>query len=288
MAWARIRLLSPSFASIRASTARAPMIDKRARAASTRFCRELPSRFTSSGISVALDLSLIYSGTTARTAAHAVRNKRERRSVVSGNEWIVGRRGRQVNGQLPPRRPGHSPHTRAFKIAMISFLLTTAAVISCGGRERRAERLYREATALIEHSELDQAVSRLDRLLVEYPDTEAAKKAKEEIVLYRGLADSVRTYPVRRATDALIQVARALDRFHGRRRTWPESLETLVPGEIAAIPEDAWGRALFYERKETGKGYLLGSFGADGASGGSGEKMDLVVEDGAFAREELP
>jgi len=207
---------------------------------------------------------------------------------VSGYGWIIERRGRQVNGQIQTHRWSDPLHTRAFKITMIFFLLTTAAVISCGGRERRAERLYREATASIERSEFDQAVNSFDRILLEYPETHVAKQAKEDVVLYRGLADSVRTYPVRRATDALIQVARALDRFHGRHRGWPESLTELAPGEIATVPEDAWGRPLYYERKAAGRGYLLGSFGADGASGGSGEDLDLVVEDGAFAHKELP
>ena len=76
------------------------------------------------------------------------------------------------------------------------------------------------------------------------------------------------------------QTARAVERYRVERRSVPESLEELVPRYLAAAPVDPWGRPLVYSA--TGNSYRLSCLGADGAPGGQGESLDLVVRNGAF------
>jgi hypothetical protein len=155
------------------------------------------------------------------------------------------------------------------------------ASFGCGG-DRRAERLYREASELVEKGDTAAAVPKLEEILRDYPDSEVASRARREVVLYRGLSDAVAAYPVRRARDVVVQAARAVERYRAARGAVPEDLAALVPSYLPAAPVDPWGAPLAYER--TAKGYRLACLGSDGAPGGEGEAADLVVENGAFAR----
>jgi hypothetical protein len=156
-----------------------------------------------------------------------------------------------------------------------------AIVVLAGCREQHAERLYREAGRKVERGDLAAAVTRYDRILAEYPDTLAAARAKSDVILYRGLLDASKRYPVRRAGDLLIQAARALERYRLAGGSLPSSLRDLVPTYLPSEPVDPWGRALEY-RLKPGGGYVISCRGADGAEGGAGENRDLVVEDGRF------
>ena len=185
---------------------------------------------------------------------------------MPGNERIIKRGRLEVNG--------------AARVAIVLIVLAVSA--ACGGHERQADRLYREASEHIEKGEIDEAVTRLQRLVDDYADTEAGKKAKSEIILYRGLRDAVEKYPERRAAESMIRTARAVERYHARKREWPASLDDLVPKDLTSVPPDPWGNALVYERKAGGKGYTLSCFGADRARGGVGEDADLLVDNGRF------
>jgi hypothetical protein len=156
------------------------------------------------------------------------------------------------------------------------------AALACSGHERRSERIYREAAAQIESGNTEAAVEKLEVLVRDYADTPAGKKATKEIVLYRGIADAVRRYPERRAAEAMIRTARAIESFHVRRKEWPAQLSDLVPEELTKTILDPWGRPLGYEKKPGGSGYRLTCLGGDGAPGGVDENADLIVEDGRF------
>jgi hypothetical protein len=166
---------------------------------------------------------------------------------------------------------------------LICCMLLVALSIACT-REGKAERLLATAKEQVEQGELEQAVALYDRLLEEFADTEAAKSAKREAVLYRGLADAVQSYPARTARDQVVETARAIQRYRGARRTWPGTLEDLVPQHLRKVPIDPWGRQLFYAAKKSGRGYYLACYGEDGQSGGTQDDADWLVEDGAFVR----
>ena len=161
-------------------------------------------------------------------------------------------------------------------------LVCLLLIAGCACDEGKADRLYQTAQEHVRAGELEQAVTVLDGLLQQYPETPAAEQARREVVLYRGLAGAVRSYPVREARDQIVTTARALQRYRDRRRTWPDSLDRLVPGYLDEFPLDPWGRELLYEAKPRGRGYHLACFGADGEPGGAGDDADWFIEDGAF------
>jgi len=183
----------------------------------------------------------------------------------------MGRRGNEVNTR--------SDHARLFFIVVFSIALVSVAS-SCGGAERRAERLWRQAIEHVEKGDTQGAVDRLQKIIDEYPDTRVAEKAREQIVVYKGLATAVQDYPVRRARELMVQIARASESFRRENGRTPASLDELVPTKIASIPNDPWGHPFVYAA--TASGYRLTCQGADGAPGGRAEAADLIVVDGAF------
>lgn len=186
------------------------------------------------------------------------------------NRRIMSRRERRVN-------------RRAVRLAWIgiTFSISVLAMMACGG-DRRAERLYREASELVEKGDTAAAVPKLEEIVRDHPDSEIAERARREIVLYRGLSEAVAAYPVRRASDLVVQTARAIERFRGKQGAPPDDLAALVPAYLPAAPVDPWGAALQYQRN--GEGYRLACLGADGSPGGEGEAADVVVQNGAFVR----
>ena len=182
------------------------------------------------------------------------------------------------------RRRGIEVNTRTRLAKSIFFIIVLGLVLtvsSCGGDERRAERLWRQAIERVEKGDTQGAVDILQKIIDTYPDASIAAKAREQIVVYRGLATAVQSYPMRRAREWMVQIARAIEAFkqaHGRA---PATLGDLVPGAFANVPLDPWNRAFNYET--TARGYRLLCLGADGSPGGDGDAADLLVVDGAFA-----
>ena len=161
--------------------------------------------------------------------------------------------------------------------AMLSVVTMSS---SCGGDERRAERLWRQAIERVERGDTQGAVDRLQKIIDEFPDARAAEKAREQIVVYRGLATAVQSYPSRRAREMTVQIARAIEAFRNEKGRAPATLDELIPGSIASVPLDPWNRPFLYE--VTARGYRLTCRGADGAPGGAAESEDVLVVDGEF------
>lgn len=170
------------------------------------------------------------------------------------------------------------------------FLVCLAVLLSCGwlagcsSPESEAEEMYAEARRAIDEERLDEAVAFYEKIIEDYPGTPAAERAREEIAIYRALKDADELYPVRVASDQVVRIARALDRYRWRKGRYPDRLDRLVPDYLDSLPVDPWQRGLVYESKKSGKGYILACYGADGAPGGQGVDKDLVAEDGKFVR----
>jgi hypothetical protein len=158
------------------------------------------------------------------------------------------------------------------------------AMNGCSSPENKAEARYEEAHQAIQEERFDEAVVLFEQILKDYPNTPAAHRARQEIEVYRGLADADELYPFRVAQDAVIRVARALDRYRRRNGRYPDRLDRLVPKYLDKLPRDPWGRGLIYEAKSGKRKYVLACYGADGASGGGGMESDIVVENGKFIR----
>ncbi len=183
---------------------------------------------------------------------------------------IMRRRFREVNMR--------TAHKKFFFFVACAVLVLVVA--SCDGDERRADRLWRQATERVEKGDTQGAVDRLQKILDDYPDTRIAAKAREQIIVYRGLATAVQSYPARRARELMVQIARAIEVYRNQSGHPPASLEDLVPARMASIPKDPWEHPFVYEA--TARGYRLRCQGSDGAPGGEADAADLVVVDGAF------
>jgi hypothetical protein len=156
-------------------------------------------------------------------------------------------------------------------------------VAGCASDERQAERLHRLALEELDEGKNEEAAAHLREILERYPDTEAAGEARDRLTLVQGLQEAVEKYPRRRTQDAMVQIGRALERFRGRKRHYPLSLDELVPAYLPdGVPSDGWGRAFDYEAKRGGRGYRMTSHGADGTPGGKDDARDVVVVDGEF------
>jgi hypothetical protein len=175
-------------------------------------------------------------------------------------------------------------NTRARHLSSIFFLASLTIIVllssSCDGTERRAERLWRRALERVEKGDTQGGVDDLQKLITMYPDAQIAKKAREQIVVYRGLANAVQSYPMRRARELMVQMSRAIESFKRERGQAPVALDDLVPGKLASVPLDPWNHPFEYE--STARGYRLQCLGADGRLGGDGDASDIRVVDGAF------
>jgi len=185
---------------------------------------------------------------------------------------IMKRRHDEVNTQR-----SRSSTTSWLVVAMLVLVGAT----SCGGRERRAERLWRQAQERVEKGDTPAAVALMQKLIDEYPDAAIADTARDQIVLYRGLQHAVESYPARRARDRMIQIARGIEGFRKDARRWPASLGELVPGKLSEMPVDPWNHPFEYQM--SGRGYVLRCLGADGERGGAAEAEDILVVNGEFA-----
>jgi len=175
-------------------------------------------------------------------------------------------------------------NTRTFCAKLFFIVVPTVLLVitasSCSGDERRAERLWRQAIECVRKSDTQGAVDRLQKIIDTFPDSRAAAKAREQIVVYRGLATAVENYPRRRARELMVQLARAIEVFRRDMGRAPVTLDELVPAKMASVPKDPWGRPFLYET--TARGYRLRCLGAKGTPEGVPASEGLLVVDGEF------
>ena len=163
------------------------------------------------------------------------------------------------------------------------WLVSALALLSGCGSESKAERLYDKAQEHVENGELEEAVAIYRDVVGRFPQSGAAARAEEQITLYQGLADSVRTFAARTAQDLMIQTSRAVENYRLRHGSLPQSLDRLQPAFLAEPPIDPWGRPLIY--RILGRSYVVGCLGSDGEAGGEGDAGDWFVRNGRFVRQ---
>ena len=178
---------------------------------------------------------------------------------------------------------GENERARLRDAAIFVLLLASSAFVGCS-EEHKSDRLYAKAAENVRAGDLETAVRLFEETIRDYPETEAARKAREDVSLYRSLARAEEMYPVRQVRDTVVRTARALERYRMHKRRWPETLDELIPDYLGETPIDPWRRPLLYKRKHPARGYLLATLGDDGKRGGVGPSADLFVEDGSFVR----
>jgi len=163
-------------------------------------------------------------------------------------------------------------------VCLYAILVPALALHLTACSSYRARREFERAISLERQGRMEEMVVLLRNIEQRYPGTEAARRAARMRPLYEGLLTARARFPVRRAVDILRQVAGEVERHRELSGTLPRALAELVPSELPAIPDDPWGRELRYECR--GDHYRLSSLGSDGEPGGSGEAMDLFIQDG--------
>ncbi|MDH3626556.1 MAG: type II secretion system protein GspG [Acidobacteriota bacterium] len=171
------------------------------------------------------------------------------------------------------------PFTNIFQVLLLVAILWLPG---CADDEARAQKDYDAAMAKVEAEALEEAIELFETLDRTYPDTQVARRARSQLVLFRGLGEAVESYPWETARELMVTTARALDQFRSRNRSWPRNLDALRPKWLSESPIDPWGRPLQY--RKTQRGYILICHGADGRVGGDGDAADLSVENGRFVR----
>jgi len=183
------------------------------------------------------------------------------------------------------KRRKNEVNTRTFRarwfFVIAPAVLLMLTTLSCGGDERHAERLWRQAIACVEKGDTQGGVDRLQKIIDTFPDSRVAEKARAQIVVYRGLANAVENYPLRRARELMVQISRAIESFRREKGRAPATLEDLVPAKLTSVPNDPWDRPFLYET--TARGYRLRCRGAERAPEGSAAAAGLLVVDGEFS-----
>lgn len=141
-----------------------------------------------------------------------------------------------------------------------------------------------EATQLVEQGKIDDASELFREIVDRYPGTRAAQRARSELLLYDGLSNAVRVYPLRETREILVRTARSLQSYRDRWGRWPATLDRIIPRWASGPPVDPWGRMLIYEPEPGGRGYSLICHGADGRPGGEGAAADWRIQTGRFVQ----
>lgn len=77
-----------------------------------------------------------------------------------------------------------------------------------------------------------------------------------------------------------VQFRDAIDMYRLKTKKWPQRLDDLVTaGVIVKLQKDPWGHDYAYTPPTGTKSYLITSYGADGAPGGTGDNEDLTTDD---------
>lgn len=191
------------------------------------------------------------------------------------------------------------PPMRSRIIAALPLLL----LLGCSSEDPRLPtRIYEEALKLNRDGRGLEAKVVMDQLAARFPDSEAGRQARRDVVLIdsflkRDFNDRQRSLRLN-----MKRIVDALTRHKGKRGEYPERLADLVPEYLEQVPQTPWGHPFLYRayvrlpieevkgrrgaitQKFNTKldGYYLASLGTDLEPGGKGLAADLLAKDGEW------
>jgi len=166
------------------------------------------------------------------------------------------------------------------RLARWLWVLLAASLGACGDPERVPNELFAEGSAHIASGDYVEGVTRMRRILDEFPESRAAGTVRGDWLYYEELlAIEAERLPVLAAEDLRV-LGRALEGYKERVGRYPASLEDLSPREIEVVPLDPWGRAYHY--RIASRSYAVDTLGRDGVDGGAGEDRDLRLAAGVL------
>ncbi len=181
---------------------------------------------------------------------------------------------------------------KSFPFMMISRFLTLLILVvflgtltSCVG-EKEDELLLAKARKLQEETKYEEAISLYENLISQFPESPFLDEARKGITFSNDMITISRKTLAMNAVEDLKMLAHACEQYKSKNGQYPDSLDSLVPDFIKAIPVDPWGNNYYYKVKSSGtkenNAYNLASFGQDGIPGGEEDNIDQIVEDGEF------
>ena len=177
---------------------------------------------------------------------------------------------------------------QSLPVLVIAFM---ALFSSCTNpNEEPAARLYQLTDRYSEKKDYDRAIKILQRININYPKTQYAKKAEEEIAQYLTLQKLYIDNQRHSIQTTFSGIGRALENYKIRFLAYPLTKKDLEKLPAVVIPEwdDAWGNPIFYKPlyssenvlRRAPDGYALASFGADSLPGGTGMDGDYFYKNG--------
>jgi len=155
--------------------------------------------------------------------------------------------------------------------------------------EMNAKKLYDAAQIYSENREYEKAIELLQRINIDYSETETATRAAQEIQqlqdLYFMLIDNQRS----KMSQKFMRIALALDNYKLRYLSYPLTTKDLEKLPSDLIPEfaDEWGNLILYRAYASEEAdpaepdnYALASCGEGGLPGGSGSSQDYFYQNG--------
>lgn len=172
---------------------------------------------------------------------------------------------------------------RAFQIVIL--ILAVSVTMNCQRPpDPRAQQLYDLATLYYDRNEYQRGVEILQRITIEFADSDLAKTAEAEIPDYKKLEKLLIENKRRDMLSKYYSLARALENYNSRYLSYPLSTADLekLPASFVTDLTDSWSHPIHYKPTYSSEsvprhapdGYVLASFGKDGLPGGTGPDKD--------------
>jgi hypothetical protein len=152
--------------------------------------------------------------------------------------------------------------------------MVLAASPGCSGRQ--AEKAFRRAVAEEGRRSPSYTRDALRQIIQRWPQSPAAARARLEIEWLDDLELGSKKGQALRVWDAVRRVGRAVEQFRLAHRRFPARFEEMVPEFLPGPVLDPWGHPVDY--RPTPGGYQAICYGADGIPGGTGDAVDILVE----------
>lgn len=179
-------------------------------------------------------------------------------------------------------------------------------LVSCSSEDPRLpQKLLEEARALSTAGKILEARSMLERIAQKYPDTDAGKKATQDLFIIEMSLKQEMQEKQRLVRGSMKRIMDALERYKTKHGEYPWTLQLLVPDHIDLVPETPWGHPFFYRpfvpvpieetRDKRGnitqklntkyESYHLACMGSDLRPGGDALAQDTLVAKGEFLKD---
>ncbi len=182
-------------------------------------------------------------------------------------------------------------------------MLALAALLGCSSEDPRLPgNIYAEAMKLNLEGRSLEARSMMQQLVARYPDSDAARQARKDLVLLDDFVARDIAERHRQVLASMRRICDALARYKERHGAYPGSLQDLVPEYLDVVPQTPWGHPFLYrafvsapiQNFEDRRGhfrqkfntaldaYDLACLGTDLKPGGKGDARDILFQNGSL------